>query len=318
MLFLDPPDHTRVRGVFAKTFTPRSIERLRARIQLVTDKRLDRMATAGGGDLIAELAYPLPVIVIAELLGFPPEDFPKLKQWSDDMAGALALRPTVEQQIKAAAAREEMRVYFDGVVATLRARPGDNLLSALLDLTSGPGGDDRLSPEELFANCVLLLAAGHETTTNLIGNGMLALLRNPDQLANLRADPTLIDSAVDELLRYDAPVQWVTRVAGEDIPLTGGTLPAGAVVLASIGSGNRDPAQFTAPDRLDLRRPDNKHLSFGSGIHFCLGAALARMEGTIAIGSLVARLPTLRLDNHRPRWRGGVIFRGLHSLPVST
>jgi cytochrome P450 len=319
MLFLDPPEHTRVRGVFNKAFTPRRLESLRARIQLITDKCIERAQRNQSGtmDLMRDLAAPLPVAVIAELLGFPPEDYAKIKKWSDDIAEALALKPTTESQLRAAAARDDLRIYFDQIVEQLKSSPGDNLISALLAAgIAGPRGE-HLSPDELFSNSILLLAAGHETTTNLIGNGMLALLRHPEQLQALREHPELIDSAIEELLRYDPPVQWTSRVAGEGMTLGGQTLQRGDIVLASLGAANRDPAVFPDPDRLDIRRTDNKHLSFGTGVHFCLGAALARMEAQIAIGTLIQRFPNLKLITKKPRWRKGITFRGVHALELS-
>lgn len=316
MLFLDPPKHTRLRGLLAKSFTPRVVQNLRPRIQELTDLLLDKVRGAGSMDVIRDLAYPLPTMVIAELLGFPAEDYERLKVWSDDFAALLGFNPTDEQQSKAMQSLEQIQHYFETIVARLKVRPRDNLLSALLTVDSE---GDRLSPAELFANCILLLAAGHETTTNLIGNGMLALLRNPDQLKLLRRDPSLIVNAVEELLRYDSPVQWTSRVAAQTIELGGKTISQGDFVLASLGAANRDPKYFPDPDRLDITRPvsANKHLAFGSGIHFCLGAALARMEGQIAIGSLVSSFPTLRLGRQRLRWHKGVVFRGLESLNVT-
>ena len=315
MLFLDPPEHTRIRGIFTKTFTPRRIENLRPRIQTMCDEILDRAARSGPRprlELMSELAAPLPVTVIAELLGFPPADYAKIKKWSDEMADALGLNPTLEQQAKAQRAREEMRTYFEGIVEQVRRAPGDNLLSALLAPEV-----EVMNADELFANSVLLLAAGHETTTNLIGNGMLALLRHPEQLDDLRRNPDLIESAVEELLRYDPPVQWTSRVAGEPIEMRGRRFERGDIVLASVGSANRDSAVFQDPDRLDLRRAENKHLSFGTGIHFCLGAALARMEGQIVIGTLVRRFPHMKLLTRKPRWRRGITFRGVTELHLS-
>jgi cytochrome P450 len=311
MLFLDPPEHTRIRAIFTKTFTPRRIENLRPRIQRMCDEILDRAVARGRMELMGELAAPIPVTVIAELLGFPPADYAKIKKWSDEMADALGLNPTLEQQARAQQAREELRAYFEIVVEHLRRVPGDNLLSALLAPEV-----DVMKPDELFANSVLLLAAGHETTTNLIGNGMLALLRHPAQLDDLRKHPEIIHTAIEELLRYDPPVQWTSRVAGETIEMRGRTLNRGDICLASVGSANRDPAVFKDPDKLDLRRQENKHLSFGTGIHFCLGAALARMEAEIVIGTLVRRFPNLKLVTKRPRWRKGITFRGVMSLEL--
>jgi cytochrome P450 len=318
MLFLDPPAHTRVRGVFTRAFTPRMIEGLRPRIQQITDKRIDKAIASGNGemDIIETIAYPLPVIVIAELLGFPPEDYPRFKKWSDDFAAALGFTPTAQQQAAAARSREELREYFTSLVPQIQSRTRDtSLLAVLLAMEKEPTA---LSREELFINIALLLAAGHETTTNLIGNGMLSLLRHPDQLKLLREDPSLIESAVEELLRFESPVQWVSRVVAEPLELGGHRLQTGDLLLGCLGAANRDPLAFTNPDQLDIRRSDNRHLAFGSGIHFCLGAALARMEGQIAIGTLVSRLTNVRLAHGaRVKWKRGLTFRAMERLRVA-
>lgn len=320
MLFLDPPEHTRVRGIFTKAFTPRRLESMRARIQQITDKRLERseaISADGTIDLIRDLAYPLPVAIIAEMLGFPPEDYERIKKWSDEMAEALTLNPSADAQARAYGARQEIRQYFNTIAARLKDNPGDNLISALLTGEAYGERGERLNPDELFSNCILLLAAGHETTTNLIGNGMLALLQNPDQLRDLRENrDALIPGAVDELLRYDSPVQWTSRVTGENLTMAGREIERGQILLASVGAANRDPAVFPDPDRLDIRRKDNRHLSFGAGGHFCLGAALARMEAETAIGTLVTRYPNLQSASRKLRWRKGLTFRGLHELPL--
>jgi len=309
MLFLDPPEHTRIRAIFSKAFTLKRIEAMRPRIELICQKRLDKAAAKGEMELMSELAAPLPVTVIAEMLGFPPEDYAKIKKWSDEMAEGLALNPSTEAQARAMQARDELRVYFDVVIKQLEAKPGDNLLSALL-----ADRDANLTREELFTNAVLLLAAGHETTTHLIGNGILALLKNPPQLQLLRGKPDLLDSAIEELLRYDPPVQWISRVAGEDIDLAGTRIPRGEIVLGALGAANRDPKYFPNPDRLDIQRPDNRHLSFGAGPHFCLGATLARMEAAIAISTLITRFPQLRLARQKIVRQKGLTFRGVKSL----
>ncbi len=316
MLFLDPPHHTRVRAFFTAAFTPRIVAGLRPRIEQITAKRLAAVRAAGAMDVIEAIAYPLPVIVIAELLGFPPEDYPLYKRWSDDFAAALGLYSTPEHQAAAARSRAELRDYFDKLVERHQradlAGADDNLLPALLAMEHEPGA---LTRDELFINAALLLAAGHETTTNLIGTGLLALLRHPDQLAAVRDDPTLIESAVEELLRFDSPVQWVSRVAGERIELGGVTVEPGTILLGSLGAANRDPRQFPDADRLDVRRTDNRHLAFGSGVHFCLGAALARVEAQVALAGLIA-LPHLRLAQRRVRWKKGLIFRAVRELRV--
>ena len=316
MLFLDPPQHTRVRAFFTQAFTPRIVAGLRPRIEQITATRLAKVRAAGQMDVIDAIAYPLPVIVIAELLGFPAEDFPLYKKWSDDFAAALGLYSTAAQQAAAARSRAELRAYFDKLVdahqrAGLAGRD-DNLLPALLAMEDEDGA---LSRDELFINAALLLAAGHETTTNLIGTGLLALLRHPDQFALLRDDPSLVEAAVEELLRFDSPVQWVSRVVGERLDLSGQTLEPGAILLGSLGAANRDERQFADADRLDVRRRDNRHVAFGSGIHFCLGAALARIEAQVAVAAIVA-LPNLQLAQRRVRWKRGLIFRAAKELRV--
>jgi hypothetical protein len=313
MLFLDPPKHTRVRSVFARAFTPASLADLRPRIELIAKKRVDRVAESGRMDVIADLAYPLPVVVIAEMLGFPPEDYQKIKEWSDHLAAALSLRPTAEDQAKAAMTWGEFRIYFDEVVKRTEKNPGNSLLPKLLEAEKE---SDALSREELFTNCVLLLSAGHETTTNLIGNGILALMRNRDQWELLVREPELINSAMEEILRFDCPVQFTSRLCGEAIELRGQRVAPGEIILGVLGAANRDPERFSEPDRLDIRREDNRHLAFGSGIHFCLGAALAKMEAKITIMELAMRFPKMRLAGGKVKWLKGLTFRGVKSLPV--
>jgi pimeloyl-[acyl-carrier protein] synthase len=319
MLFLDPPQHTRVRALFSRAFTPKMIAGLRPRIQRIMDERLAPVLAVGEMDLIETIAYPLPVVVIAELLGFPAEDFPLYKKWSDDFTAALGINPTPAEQARATESRIELRAYFDQLVEKIQngsmpldtGRSEPNLITALLSMENEPGA---LSRDELFINAALLLAAGHETTTNQIANGMLALLKNPEQLARLRNDPALIESAVEELLRFDSPVQWVSRVVAKKLELSGVTLEPGDILLGSLGAANRDVRQFSDADRLDIARTDNRHLSFGSGVHFCLGAALARMEAQIAINTLVQRLPNLQLAERKVRWKKGIIFRAAREL----
>jgi cytochrome P450 len=314
MLFLDPPQHTRVRSAFARAFTPASLAALRPRIELICRNRLDRVHASGQMELIADLAYPLPVIVIAEMLGFPAEDYSKFKTWSDAMTAGLALNATAAQHAKAAEARDELHVYFDRVVVPRKDRPADSLISRLLEIENQPNG---LAREEIFTNSVLLLAAGHETTTNLIGNGVLALMKHRDQWQKLVANPALVDSAVEEMLRYDSPVQWTSRVAGQGIELAGKSLAPSEIILGCVGAANRDPSKFPDPEKFDISRPDIKHLSFGSGVHFCLGAALARMEAQIALSTLVERYPRLRWIGRKLTWMKGLTFRGVTSLPLA-
>ena len=315
-LFLDPPDHTRLRRLVSKAFTPRTVERLRPRVQALVDELLDAVADAGSMELIEDLAYPLPVQVISEMLGVPPEDHERFKGWSKDLARGLdpdfILPPEVlERRNQAVTAFSE---YFLELIAERRRSPRDDLLSALV---AAEDEGDRLTEQELLSTCTLLLVAGHETTVNLIANGTLALLRNPDQLQRLRDDPSVARSGVEELLRYDPPVQLTGRVALEDIELDGATVEAGTFALLLLASANRDPDAFPDPDRLDLGRTDNHHLAFGFGAHFCLGAPLARLEGEIALTTLVRRCPDLALAIDTPRYKENLILRGLAELPVS-
>jgi cytochrome P450 len=264
-------------------------------------------------DLIADLAYPLPVTVIAELLGVPPIDHEVFQAWSAALVGSLDPIAATERSQRATSALEELRHYLAGIIARRRRAPQDDLISRLV---AAEEQGDRLNSEELLQMGVLLLVAGHETTVNLIGNGVNALLEHPDQLDRLRRHPALIQSALEELLRFDSPVQMTHRVAMDDLPLGGNWIRAGQMVMAVLGAANRDPEAFPEPDRLDLARSPNHHVAFGQGIHYCLGAPLARAEGQIAIGRLVARFPTLRRDGE-PRRRPNINLRGFESLPLA-
>jgi cytochrome P450 len=317
MLYRDPPDHTRLRAAVSRAFTPRTVEALRPRIQQIVDGLLDRVQGTGRMDMIADLAAPLPVAVIGELLGVPPEDWTTLTRLSADVAESLdALPVPADRQLveRGRTARHELGAYFRHLVAARRCRPQDDLVSRLLAVTDQ---GYPLNDEELVGMAVLLAVAGHETTTHLIGNGVLALLRHPDQLARLREERGLLPSAVEELLRYDAPVQRTWRITTAAVEFGGRTVPAGALVVAVLGAANRDPARFPEPDRLDLTRPDNAHLAFGAGIHHCLGVALARLETAIAIGTLLRRMPRLQLATTQPEWRASSLVRGLVALPVT-
>ena len=316
MLDRDPPDHTRLRGLVSKAFTPRVVEGLRPRVQEIVDGLIARAERAGGLDLIEEFAYPIPVNVICEMLGVPIEDHERFKGWSLDLARGLdsiMLPPDSEVAKRSGMARQGLAEYFRALIAERRASPRGDLLSGLI---AAEEAGDTLSEAELLATCVLLLVAGHETTVNLIGNGMLALLRHPDQIRRLRENPALIGSAVEELLRYDGPVQRTARTADQDVAIRGITIPKGEIVMPFIGAADRDPAQFPDPDRLDIARADNRHVAFGMGIHFCLGAPLARIEGQIAINTLVQRLPKLALATAKPEHRQSLTLRGLVALPV--
>lgn len=313
MLFTDPPDHTRLRALVHRAFTPRVVESYRPLVQRIVDQLLDAAAARGEIEMISEFAYPLPVTVIAHMLGVPVDMHDQFRRWSDSLAAFIGgtTRPEAEVFPVALKAVLEMTDFFLALVAERRRAPRDDLLSAL---AQAEDGGDRLSEQELVANSILLLLAGHETTTNLIGNGTLALLRHPDQLALLRDRPELTASAVEELLRYDSPVQMTSRRALADIDVHGHRIEAGQTVTVFIGSANRDPAQYENPARLDLTRADIRHLSFGHGPHYCLGAPLARLEGQVAIGTLVRRFPHMRLIDERIAWRDNFALRGLQAL----
>ena len=313
MLFRDPPDHTRLRTLVNKAFTPRAIENLRPRVQEIVDELLDAVQLDGGMDLVAAFAYPLPVLVICEMLGVPAKDREIFKNWSGDLARILDPILTPEIVERGHALMADMSDYFRDLIAHLRKHPQGSLLDAMI---AAEEAGDRLTEEELLANCILLFGAGHETTVNLIGNGTLALLRHPDQAAKLRQNPTLIENAVEECLRHDSPVQMTGRQLKEEVEIDGRRLQVGERVFTLIGSANRDSNQFPDPDRFDIARTDNRHLAFGHGIHFCLGASLARLEGQLALGTLVRRLPGLKLKTDAPQWRDAFTLRGLQTLPV--
>ncbi len=317
MLFRDPPDHTRLRALVSRAFTPRVVEAMRPHIQEIVDGLLDRLEVGHGMDVIEDLAYPLPVRVICEMLGVPTSDQEVFRQWSADIARSLdaALLPADSGIItRGQEASDALKEYFRSLIAVRRKQPQPDLLSALI---AAEEQGDKLSEAELLSTCVLLLIAGHETTVNLIGNGLLALLQHPDQMRALADDPALIHTAVEELLRYDGPVQRTGRMATADVEIGGKQIPKGSVVVSVIGAANRDPAHFSDPERLDITRRDNRHIAFGFGIHFCLGAPLARIEGQVAIGTLLRRIPALKLVSDTPEWRESSVLRGLKTLPVT-
>ncbi|MCX4821501.1 cytochrome P450 [Streptomyces sp. NBC_01142] len=313
MLRSDPPDHTRLRRLVSKAFTARRVAKLRPRIQEITDALLDAVVPAGRADLVEDFALPLPVTVISELLGVPVADRHEFQRWTDDMImrGAEPPDPAVVN-----AAWQEMRSYLTKLLEAKRDRPGDDLLSALI---TARDEEQQLDEDELIAMAFLLLVAGYITTVNLIGGGIAALLAHPDQMALLRADPELLPGAIEEFLRYDGPVSpGIARFAREDVTIAGVTVPNGATVLVASAIADRDPERFADPDRLDITRRDNAHLAFGHGIHYCLGAPLARLEGQIAIGAALRRLPGLSLvvPLGELRWRPGGL-RGPEHLPVT-
>ncbi|NUW34615.1 cytochrome P450 [Nonomuraea sp. SMC257] len=314
MLTVDPPDHTRLRRLVSKAFTARRVEGLRPRVEQITRELIATMAVKDEAELIDEFALPLPIIVICELLGVPAADRADFRALSGRLITPGLSEEARRERREAAHA---MRDYFRAVIADRRAAPQDDLVSALITVRDD---DTLLTEDELLSTLSLLLIAGHETTVNLIGNGVLALLRHPGQLALLRARPELLPSAIEEFLRYDGPVdRAMIRIAMEDLEITGTPIPKGSVVHVSLGAADHDPAVFPEPDRLDITRGNHRHLGFGHGIHFCVGAPLARLEGRIAFGSLLSAFPRLALacPPEELRWRhNGGIVRGLESLPV--
>lgn len=318
MLQQDPPDHTRLRGLVVKAFTARRVEDMRPRIQRIVDETLDRIIPQGRMDLIEDFAFRLPVTIICDMLGIPEEHREVFYTGSRDGGRLLDPVPLSPEEIQQGNAGNTMAaMYFNQLFELRRKQPGDDLTTQLVQAEED---GQKLTNEELTANIILLFGAGHETTVNLIGNGLLALHRNPDQLALLKAEPGLITNAIEEFLRYDSSVQMSGRVALEDIEDLGGKrIPKGESVLCLLGSANHDPAVYPDhPERLDIRRPNVKPLSFGGGIHFCLGAQLARIEAEIAISTLLRRIPDLRLDDaDNPEWRPTFVLRGLKQLPAS-
>lgn len=318
MLQQDPPDHTRLRGLVVQAFTARRVEDMRPRIQQVVDQTLDRVIPHGRMDLIEDFAFRLPVTIICDMLGIPEEHRETFYSGTRDGGRILDPVPLSPAEIAQGNAANMMaQMYFQQLFELRRKQPGDDLATQLVQAEQD---GSKLTNEELTANIILLFGAGHETTVNLIGNGLLALHRNPDQLALLKARPELIGNAIEEFLRYDSSVQMTGRVTLEEIDdLAGRKIPKGETVLCLLGSANRDPEVYPdRPDRLDITRPNVRPLSFGGGIHFCLGAQLARIEAEIAISTLLRRLPDLRLDDaDNPEWRPTFVLRGLKRLPAS-
>lgn len=317
MLNLDPPDHSRLRALVNKAFTGQMVTQLEPRIQMIADQLLDRVQAQGEMDLIEDFAFPLPMIVIAELLGIPPRDRLRFRNWSTAFVTPSAnLERSSKKMAKAGQVMEDFTRYMRQIFAARRREPRNDLISHLLQAEEN---GDTLSEEELFSMVILLIVAGHETTVNLIGNGMLALLQHPEQKALLHAQPALLPAAIEEMIRYDGPVERATmRFAAEDVVYGGQTIKRGDAVSLVLAGADHDPAHFAQPDSFDITRENNRHLGFGLGIHYCLGSALARVEGEIAINTLLHRFPTLRLAapvDHL-KWRTIPILRGLHHLPV--
>lgn len=315
MLFLDAPAHTRIRGLAAQAFTPARVEALRAHIRDITERLLAPVLRRGRMDVIADLAEPLPCIVTAEMLGVPSQDYLRLKAWSQDFAEMLGnFQHNPDRVPRILRSVEEMTAYFLEAMHEQRLHPRAGLVSALMNAEID---GDRLSEEEVVANCIVTMVGGQETTTNLIGNGVLSLLRTPNELDRLRQDTTLIPSAVEELLRYESPSQHTARIAPADLELGGRLIRKGQAVIAVMGAANRDPARFPDPDRLDVGRQDNRHLAFGWAAHFCFGAPLARIEGQIAFEAIVRCLAELVREPVPLVWRTNLGLRGLTALPVA-
>ena len=314
MIFMDPPSHTRLRGLCAAAFTPARAERLRTHIQEITDRLLDPIVACGRMDVIRDFADDLPATVTAELMGVPASDSPRLKQWSWEFSEILGnFQHNADRIPRMLRTVDEITSYYRARIDEQRASPRAGVLQDLMDAEID---GDRLSEDEIIANSIITMTGGQETTTNLIGNGMLSLLRDRDQFAALRRDPSLIPSAVEEMLRYESPIQHTGRITPEDVEMGGKRIRKGQGVMAVIGAANRDPARFADPDRLDVSRKDNRHLAFGWASHFCFGAPIARVEGQIAFSTLLRRLKNIRLDTDSLVWRQNVAFRGLESLPV--
>jgi pimeloyl-[acyl-carrier protein] synthase len=314
MLFIDPPRHTRLRTLVNKAFTPRVIGRLRERVDEIVNELLDEVESRGEMDVISEFSYPLPVKVICEMLGVPLEDRDRIRVWSRKLAPILDPIVTAEAQAGIEDAANHIDAYWDELIEERRSDLRDDLLSELI---RAEDEGHRLNHDELRSTCNLVLIAGHETTMNLIGNGLLALMRNRDQLEKLQDNPGLARSAVEELLRFDSPVHLTARSASEPIEVGGVTLEKGQLAIIAIGGVNRDPAQFPDPDRLDIERDPNPHIAFSAGAHFCVGSGLARLEAQIAFPKLLQRLPKIDLGDEQPEYRETITLRGLKELPVT-
>ncbi len=314
MLFLDPPMHGRVRGLASKAFTARKVEVLRSHIQEITASLLDAVQNKGRMDVIKDLAYPLPAIVTAEMLGVPTSDWPQLTAWSADFAQVLGnFQHNPEHAPQVIKSLEEMIVYFRAAIKEQQQHPRDGLINALLNAEID---GDRLTEEELVANTIVTMVGGQETTTNLIGNGILTLLRHRDQMEKLKADLSLVPSAVEELLRYESPSQHTARLAPDDVVLGDKLIRKRQAVIAVMGAANRDPERFPDPDRLDICRKDNRHVAFAWASHFCFGAPLARIEGQAAFEQMLRRMPNLQLEPGPITWRENLGLRGLTALHV--
>lgn len=312
LMLLNPPDHTRIRRLVNRPFTPSAIRQLRPSIDRIVQAAIDQALPTGRLDVVNDLAVPLAVAMISQILGVPEDGKHRVLAWTDGLSRMLDPLRSLEDYAEMSDVAGEFAAYFRELFHQRRKAPKDDLISALISAET----DDQVTEKELLSVCMLLFASGEKTTVNLIGNGILALIQHRAQLDLLRARPELVPAAIQELLRYDSPVQLSTRIPCEDMTFGGQTIPAGSLVFLAIGAANRDPARFADPDRLDLERPDNRHLAFSGGIHYCLGAALAVVEGEAAIGAIVRQVPDLELATEEIEWQREIIFRGPRALPV--
>jgi hypothetical protein len=314
LFYMNPPDHTRLRGLVGKGFSSIVVERMRPHIQEIVDELLDKVRHKGSMDIVAELASPLSVSVISKLLGIPKEAQQQLHQWTNVLSRILDPLVSLKEYEAMNQATEEIQEYLRTLIAEREKEPQEDFISNLI---AAKDQSDRLSQKELLAICTLLFGAGEETTGNSIGNGMLALLQHPNQMEQLKREPTMIQSAVEEVIRYDSAIQMLTRIATDNLEIGNQTIKAGEKIVLCLGAANRDPAQFPNPDELNINREQNHHLAFADGIHYCLGAALARVETQIAINTLIQTFPDLKLASNNLEWKKSIVIRGLKSLSVS-
>ncbi len=314
LFYMNPPDHTRLRGLVGKGFSSIVVERMRPHIQEIVDELLDKVRQKGSMDIVAELASPLSVSVISKLLGIPKEAQQQLHQWTNVLSRILDPLVSLKEYEAMNQATEEIQEYLRTLIAEREKEPQEDFISNLI---AAKDQSDRLSQKELLAICTLLFGAGEETTGNTIGNGMLALLQHPNQMEQLKREPTMIQSAVEEVIRYDSAIQMLTRIATDNLEIGNQTIKAGEKIVLCLGAANRDPAQFPNPDELNINREQNHHLAFADGIHYCLGAALARVETQIAINTLIQTFPDLKLASNKLEWKKSIVIRGLKSLSVS-
>ncbi|HCF26123.1 MAG TPA: cytochrome P450 [Cyanobacteria bacterium UBA11049] len=314
LFYMNPPDHTRLRGLVGKAFSPVVVERMRPHIQVIVDSLLDKVQHKGSMDIVADLATPLSVKVISKLLGIPAEAQKNLYQWTKVLSRILDPLVSLEEYQAMNQATEEIQEYLRTLIAEREKAPKEDFISALI---AAKEQNDRLSEKEILAVCTLLFGAGEETTGNTIGNGMLALLNYPEQLEQLRREPTKIQSAVEEIIRYDSAIQMLTRISTDNLKIGNKTIKEGEKIVLCLGAANRDPAQFPSPDQLNINREQNQHVAFADNIHYCLGAALARVETQIAINTLIQHFPDLKLASNQLEWRKSIVLRGLEALPVT-